>query len=136
MFKSYKELQIWTRGMDVVEKTYKITEDFPKKEMFGLTSQMRRSAVSIPINIAEGWARNSPKSFIQFLRISEGSLAELETLVRISERLNYISTEKSTILQRELDILAKMMKSLMKAIKASDQTSKQPSIQVTKQPSN
>ena len=86
----HKDLDIWKLGIELVEKIYKITNSFPESEKFGLISQMQRSAVSHPSNIAEGAARNSIKEYIRFLYISLGSLAELETQIIIAERLGYI----------------------------------------------
>jgi len=84
-----KDLEIWKLGIELVEKVYEITAEFPKEEIYGLTNQMRRAAVSIPSNISEGAARSSKKEFIQFLYIALGSLAELETQAIISEKLDY-----------------------------------------------
>ncbi len=84
-------MDIWKLGIELVEKIYKITSQFPKAEYFGLSSQMQRAAVSVPSNIAEGAARNSEKEYIRFLYISLGSLAELETQLIISQKLNYIN---------------------------------------------
>ena len=77
--RNHKDLEVWKKSMDLVSNIYKITESFPNKELYGLTNQIRRAAVSIPSNIAEGAARNSKKEFIQFLYIALGSLSELET---------------------------------------------------------
>ena len=88
--KTHKDLEIWKEGIELVRKIYEITYTFPKKEQYGLTSQIRRAAVSIPSNISEGAARNSKKEFIQFLYISLGSIAELETQIIIANKLNYI----------------------------------------------
>ncbi len=90
MFKPHKRLKAWQLGMDIVEDIYRITNRFPSEEKFGLTSQMRRCAVSIPCNIAEGAARNSKKEFINFLYISLGSLSELDTQMELSKRLKLI----------------------------------------------
>ena len=76
---SYKDLKTWQKGIDLVEITYKITISFPKTEQYGLTSQIRRSSVSVPSNIAEGWGRGYNNSFLQFIKIASGSLYELET---------------------------------------------------------
>lgn len=88
---THKELDVWKLGMDIVERIYKITNSFPKSEQFGLMSQMRRAAVSIPSNIAEGAARNSSKENIHFLYFSLGSLSELETQCLISQRLGFLN---------------------------------------------
>lgn len=87
MIHSYKDLIVWQRAMELVTAVYELTEDFPKEEMYGLTSQMRRSAISIPSNIAEGRVRGTVKEYLQFLRISYGSGAELETQIEIGKRL-------------------------------------------------
>lgn len=83
--KSYKELIVWQKSMVLVSDIYKVSASFPDSEKFGLTSQMRRASVSIPSNIAEGWGRLSRKNYIQFLRISRGSLFELETQLLITK---------------------------------------------------
>ncbi len=95
---NYKELKVWQKSMDLVEIVYKFTTAFPKEEMYGLTSQLRRASLSVPVNIAEGHARNTTGEFLQFLGIAKGSLAELETLLELSQRLNYLKKENSEIL--------------------------------------
>ncbi len=87
MISSYKDLIVWQRAVELVVEIYKLTEDFPKEEIYGLTAQMRRSAVSIPSNIAEGRFRGTKKDYSQFLRIAYGSGAELETQIEIAKRL-------------------------------------------------
>lgn len=88
---SYKELILWQKAMDLADLLYKSTADFPKQEIYGITSQLRRSAVSIPSNIAEGYSRNSKGEYIQFLGIAKGSLCELETQIMLSQRFGYLS---------------------------------------------
>jgi four helix bundle protein len=90
---SFRDLRVWQMAMDLVEETYGLTGAFPAHERYGLTSQMRRAAVSIPSNIAEGYARRHRGEYVQHLAISEGSLAELETQFEIASRLGYISSE-------------------------------------------
>lgn len=90
---THKDLDIWKMGLDIVERVYRITEKFPKDEQFGLTSQLRRAAVSIPSNIAEGAARNSKREYLQYLYITLGSLAEVETQLIIAHRLKYLNNE-------------------------------------------
>jgi len=87
----YKDLDVWKLGIDLVVEIYQITARFPNDELFGLVSQMRRAAVSIPSNIAEGSGRRNTKEFIQFLYIAKGSLLELETHIEIAWRLSYIT---------------------------------------------
>lgn len=88
---SYKDLIVWQKGIELVNELYAITKKFPKEEIFGLTNQIRRAAVSVAANIAEGWGRNSTKNYIQFLRISRGSLYEIETMLVIANNQNYIN---------------------------------------------
>ena len=88
--KIYRDLIVWQRAMDFVERIYEATKEFPREEIYGLTSQLRRAAVSIPSNIAEGQGRNSQKEFAQFLAIAYGSLREAETQILIGGRLSYL----------------------------------------------
>ena len=90
---NHKEMDVWKRSMDLAEAIYTITRAFPKEEVYGLTSQIRRAAVSIPSNIAEGAARKSNKEFLQFLSISLGSLSEVETQSQLAIRLGFISED-------------------------------------------
>lgn len=92
--KSYKDLIVWQKSMGLVEMVYQATKTFPKEELYGLTNQLRRAAVSVPSNIAEGQARSSTAEFRNFLSIAHGSLAEVETQLLITERLNYLDSEK------------------------------------------
>lgn len=92
--KTHKDLDAWKMAMEVVERVYACTSEYPKEEIYGLALQTRRSAVSVPSNIAEGAARNSKKEFIQFLYISLGSLAELETQLLIADRLAILKDQE------------------------------------------
>jgi len=91
--KGYKDLIAWQKGLELAEMVYKVTEKFPKEEIYGLISQMRRSAVSIPSNVAEGQLRNSMKEFKQFISIALGSSGELDTQLELARRLGYISEQ-------------------------------------------
>lgn len=102
---SYKDLIVWQKAMDLVELVYQVTSSFPKEERYGLTNQLRRAAVSIPSNIAEGHARSSTAEFQRFLSIARGSLAEVETQLLIARRLGYLSEEQpSPILSLQVEI--------------------------------
>jgi four helix bundle protein len=91
--RSYRELKVWEKAMDLVEAVYTVTRNWPREELYGLTSQVRRAAVSIPSNIAEGQGRTSTKEFLHHLSIAYGSLLEVETQLLIAERLHYLQTD-------------------------------------------
>ena len=110
----HKDLKIWQRGIALVTEVYRVTEKYPPKEIFGLTSQMRRAAYSIPMNIAEGSARSTLKEYIHFLHIALGSIAELDTQLIISKNLNFIDDEAMLNLSKELTELSKMTSSLIR----------------------
>ncbi len=113
--KSHQDLTVYQKSMDLVVDIYRRTKHFPGEEKFGITSQIRRSAVSIPSNIAEGTARQSKKDFSRFLYISLGSLAELETQLEISARLEFISDKNEV--QEELIYIRRMLLKLIKSLK-------------------
>lgn len=114
--RTHKDLDVWNKSVALVTSSYEITKDFPKDELFGLTSQIRRSAVSIPSNIAEGSARKGNKEFVQFLHISLGSMAELETQLIIATNLKYISSNKYDLITNDLTDIRKMLSGLIKYI--------------------
>lgn len=115
--KSHKDLEVWKRSVELVKTIYELTKSFPKEELYGITNQIRRSAVSIPSNIAEGAARNYNKEFIQFLYIALGSIAELETQIIISEKLSFLRKDYSENIQSELIELKNMTLGLIKYLK-------------------
>jgi four helix bundle protein len=108
----HKDLDVWKKGIDSVLEIYRLSDAFPKTEIYGLTDQLRRAAVSIPSNIAEGAARGSDKEFIHFLYIALGSLAEAETQIIIAKRLEYIDDNSKTL--KELQTVRKMFTGLIK----------------------
>ncbi|MDP3948547.1 MAG: four helix bundle protein [bacterium] len=112
--KSYRELEVWKRAKGFAVLIYRVTDEFPGEERFGLISQLRRAAVSIASNIAEGFGRKSLKEKIQFLRVSYGSCAEIGTQIEIAHELGYIS---STVFREVLDDLEVIMKMINSAIK-------------------
>ena len=114
--RSYRELKVWQRSMDLTVRTYEFTGQFPSEEKYGLISQMRRAAASVPANIAEGQARRSTKEFLQMLGIARGSLAELETFVTLSERLGLIRSETSDSLLEDCAEINRMMNGLMRTL--------------------
>ncbi|MHC4213052.1 MAG: four helix bundle protein [Planctomycetota bacterium] len=112
----FQDLEIWKRSVALVEQIYRVTTSFPKDELYGLTSQIRRAAVSIPSNIAEGFSRFHNKEYKQFLHIALGSCAELTTQFIIASKLNYLEDKKAGILINEIDEISKMTMSLIKKI--------------------
>jgi len=114
--KSYNDLDIWKRSIKLVEDIYRLTKSFPKEELYGLTSQMRRAAVSIPSNIAEGFTRLHDKEYKQFLYIALGSCSELSTQIIIASRLEYFDNNKIEQLLNEIDEICKMTMSLIKKL--------------------
>jgi len=127
---SVRELKTWQKAMDLVEACYKLSATLPGDERFGLTSQIRRAATSIPANIAEGFGRWNTRELARFLAISSGSLRELETHLIITRRLGYVSEAKAEPLLRATDELAKMLfrmrERVMINIGALDDTTKTP----------
>jgi four helix bundle protein len=114
--KSYKDLEVWQKAMDLVVKCYQTTKGFPKSEVYGLASQLQRAAVSIPANIAEGRERKYSKEFVQHLSIAYSSLAELETHIQIAQRLNYISSVEMEKLLGKTSEIGRMINGLRKSI--------------------
>jgi four helix bundle protein len=116
MIKIHKDLDVWKKAIDFVTTVYRVTDSFPNKEIYGLTSQIRRSAVSIPSNIAEGAARKGKTEFIQFLYIALSSTAELETQLIIANNLKYIKENECKILLDGLYSISRMIQGLIKSI--------------------
>ncbi|MDN4165711.1 four helix bundle protein [Cytophagales bacterium LB-30] len=117
----HKRLECWKKSFAFVKEMYQITSQFPSSETFGLTSQIRRAAVSIPVNIAEGSARNTKKEFANFLHISLGSAAELDTLLLLAVDLNLLKKEKVDLLLDELSVISKLINGLIKSLRKSEQ---------------
>jgi four helix bundle protein len=115
---SYRELKVWQRGMDIVVATYELTKEFPSDERFGLTSQMRRCAASIPANIAEGNVRNTTKDYLRFISIAVGSVAELSTFLILSQRLHFGTPEKVNQLIEAVEEESRMLRGLQRSLRA------------------
>lgn len=119
--RSYKELIVWQKSMDLTIMVYKAVKQLPKEEIFSLSDQIRRAAISIPSNIAEGQQRLSGKEFIHFLSIAKGSLAELETQLMICERLNYMTSAQTKPIMDLCIEISKMLNSLLKQLQNRDE---------------
>jgi len=116
MIKTFKDLIVWQEAINLVEIIYLQTKEFPKEELYGLTSQIRRAAVSIPANIAEGNGRKSRKEYLQFLSIANGSISELETHLLIAKRLNYLINEQYEKIQIQLEKVGRLLAGLRKSL--------------------
>ena len=116
MANSYRDLEVWQKGIDLATQIYLTTRDFPKEEQFGLTHQLRKAAVSIPSNIAEGQARRTAKDFIHFCYISKGSTAEIDTQLTIAKRIEFIQADVADSLIEETLRISKMTQGLINSL--------------------
>ena len=114
--KSFRSLRVWQASMDLVEAVYRLTQTFPKHDVYGLGSQMQRAAVSLPSNIAEGHTREHLKEYLHHLSMAQASLAELETQIEIASRLSYLSTEEVSGLLEQASSIGKQLYSLRNAL--------------------
>ena len=115
--RNFRDLKVWQISIDMVTLVYQMLKSFPKEEQYGIMSQIRRSAVSVPANIAEGQARQHTKEYLQGLYIAKGSLAELETHLIISEKLNYLSQENLTVIEKMATQIRMALNGLIKSLK-------------------
>ena len=115
---SYKELVVWQKAMQLVTDIYLVTESFPKSEMFGLTSQLKRAVVSVPSNIAEGQGRDSNKEFLYHLSVAYGSLMEAETQIRIAVNLSFLDRSKADRLFEHFGEVGRMLNGLSRSLRA------------------
>jgi four helix bundle protein len=118
----YRDLDVWKSSMTLAVVVYKHTATFPIDERFGLTSQMRRAATSVPANIAEGYGRETPGAYIQFLRIAQGSTKELETLIELSTQLGFLEADRRQELGARINSISKMLRALIRAIERKYRT--------------
>lgn len=114
--RGYRDLEVWQYSMDLVAATYKWTQEFPRAEQYGLTSQLRRAAISIPCNIAEGQGRAQPGEFLNSLSVAQGSLNELETLFTLAHRLNLSSADATQEALERCSRTGRMLSGLRRAI--------------------
>ena len=114
--RSYEDLRVWQEGISLCEAVYRLTQSFPETERFGLASQLRRAAVSVPSNIAEGWGRGSRADYVRFLRIARGSLYEVRTQLIISQRVGLASDASDAL--RSVDGIRKMLVGLIRSLEA------------------
>jgi four helix bundle protein len=117
--RSYKDLIVWQKAIDLATLVYKRTASFPKDEVYGLRQQIRRAAVSIPSNIAEGQCRNTTKDFLNFLAIARGSLGEVETQILIASKLEYLKSEERADIQSLIDEVGRLLSGLQNSLATS-----------------
>jgi|ERR1700677_365430 four helix bundle protein len=114
--RSYRDLRVWRDAMTLTEECYRFSKELPRDELFGLTSQVRRAAVSIPANIAEGYGRDSKGSYVSFLKIAQGSLKELETHLILAQRLKLGSFEMAGQLLSQCEAIGRMLRGLIRSL--------------------
>jgi four helix bundle protein len=114
--RSCRDLNVWQFGMDLAELAYRITRRSPRDEIYGMTSQIRRAAASVPANIAEGHGRNSRGEYIQFLRVAQGSLKELETHILLARRIGFATERDVSLLLERAETTGKMLRSLIRSL--------------------
>lgn len=119
---SHKDLKVWQESMDFAVLIYSLTESFPKTEIYGLISQLRRASVSIPSNIAEGFARKGKCELSHFLYISLGSLSEVETQIELAHRLNFIENNQNDLCNEKIKFIRVLLSKLIKSINSTPQT--------------
>ena len=117
MLQSYRDLLVWQRALELAVRIYRVSEKFPKSEIYGLTSQLRRAAVSVPSNVAEGYGRSSRKEYLQFLSVAQGSLKELETQIILAQRLSYTSEKDAEDVLSASETVGKMLGGLMRSLR-------------------
>lgn len=115
---SYRDLDVWNNSMELAVRLYQLTKSFPKEELFGMTSQIRRAAASLPANIAEGWGRGTTGEYIQFLRVAQGSLRELETHLLLSERVGLLTPEQIQPLLDRCQVIGRQLLNLLRSLTA------------------
>jgi four helix bundle protein len=120
MEKPHKKLDVWRLAMDLVTAVYQVTEKFPREERYSLTDQIRRAAVSIPSNIAEGAARQTRKEFVNYLHIARGSLSELDTQLELAQRLGYLGEKTGDSLDGQVERIDKMISGLIRRQRAME----------------
>jgi four helix bundle protein len=114
--RSYRDLEVWQQGMALAEGCYRLTKSFPKEEVYGMVSQIRRAAVSVPANIAEGYGREYRSEYIQFLRIAQGSLKELETHILLALRVELITDDTAQPILTQCESTGKLLRALLRAL--------------------
>ena len=118
MLKNYRDLKVWQKAYQLCLEVYRVTKEFPSEEKYGLVSQIRRAAVSIPSNVAEGYGRKTTPEYIQFLYVAYGSLCELETQILLSGDLGFVDSKEIEAIEGKIGELERMLKALIKSLAA------------------
>jgi four helix bundle protein len=113
---SYRDLRVWQESMALAESCYRLTRGFPKEEVFGLSSQIRRGAASVPANIAEGYGRENTRTFVQYLRIAQGSLKVVETHLLLAQRVGLVAQTQIDVPMEQCEAIGKMLRSFIRAL--------------------
>ena len=121
MLKSYRDLLVWQKAIELALLIYRMTEGFPKREIYGLASQLRGAGVSVPSNIAEGYGRAGRREYLQFLSVAQGSLKELETQTILAQKLAYVTSSQGERVLSDSEVVGKMLGSLIRSLKAKDE---------------
>jgi four helix bundle protein len=129
--KNYKELEVWQKSKKLTIDVYKATEAFPHAEQFGLTSQIRRAAVSVTANIAEGWGRGSTREYVRCLLIARGSLMELDTHLIIADELTYLQSRHASAFQAQIESVGQMLNRLIQALRVRRPTPRTTAVPVS-----
>ena len=116
--KSYQDLEVWKKSIELAEQVYRLSAKFPVEERFGLTSQIRRAAASVAVNIAEGAEREGTREFLQFLSIASGSLAEVETFLVLAERLGMVTPDETRSVQAQAATVGRMLNGLKRSLRS------------------
>jgi four helix bundle protein len=117
LVRCHKDLILWQKAIDLALAIHRVTAEFPKSELFLLVDQLRRAAISVPSNIAEGSARKSTREFLRFLRIAHGSLAEIQTQLELAHRVGYLHTERYKVLNSEIDEVGRILHAVVAGLK-------------------
>jgi four helix bundle protein len=117
IIRSYRDLRVWNEAMELAAECYRMTRSFPREEMFGMISQIRRAAASVPANIAEGYGRESTGSYVQFLKNAQGSLKELETHVLLAVKVDVMSRDRAAPALERAEAVGKMLRGLIRSVK-------------------
>src|SRR5690606_32600043 len=113
---SYRDLRVWNEAMDLAEAACRVTSQLPRSEIYGFTAQIRRAAASVPANIAEGYGRDSCGAYIQFLRVAQGSVKELETHLMLAQRIDLLSREAIETIMAKCDTVGRMLRGLIRSL--------------------